>query len=379
MTTASPERPAQGDGSDHPPAISGFPRANRVRPLSRSRDGKWLTGVCAGLARGADISPAWIRAAFVIGALIGGLGVLVYLACSLIIPQEGEQPGDLSSGWIVALAKACAAVVGIAVLGVLATVATLFGFGWIAAVLAAVVLVGVLVAWPRLGPAWALLPVAAIALPSAAVAASGVQLVPQGGHETIAPTALGTHGVATFRAGLGTMLIDLRHTELPASGVVPIRVQGGVRRTIVALPPDRCVRVELSYRVQPLLAQLAAQFHGREPFAGVVVFGRFLWPRSGVDTYGGAAPGPVLKIDFTSTGGGLYVRDYSDSVSPDVVPYWPGYPVYPEARPNTRGLSKRLVRYEVDSWRVRHAAEVRSQRLVSALTPGPCAASGAQR
>ncbi len=345
------------------------------RPLSRSRDGKWLTGVCAGLARGAGISPAWIRAAFVAGALIGGLGVLVYLVCSLIIPQEGEQPGDLSSGWIVALAKACAACVGIAALGVLAATATLFGFGWISAALVAVVLVGVLVIWPRLAPAWALLPIAAIALPSAAVAASGVQLVAQPGHETIAPSALGTNGVATFRAGLGTTLIDLRHTALPASGVIPIRVQGGVRRTIVALPVDRCVRVQLSYRIQPLLAQLAAQFHGHEPFDGVVGFGRFLWPRSGVATYGGSATGPVLKIDFTSTGGSLYVRDYSDSVDPDAVPYWPGYPVYPEARPNTRGLSKHLARSEVDSWRARHAAEVRSQGLIDALMLGPCVAN----
>jgi len=349
-----------------------------IRPLSRSRDGKWLTGVCAGLARGAGIQPAWIRAAFVIGALIGGLGVLVYLACSLIIPLEGEQPGDLSSGWIVALAKACAACVGVAVLGALAAAATLFGFGWIAAALVAVVLIAVLATWPRLGPAWALLPIAAIALPSAAVAASGVRLVAQPGHETIAPAALGTNGVATFRAGLGTMLIDLRRTALPAWGVVPVRIQGGVRRTIVALPADRCVHVELSYRVQPLLAQLAAQFHGREPFAGVVVFGHSLGPRSGVDNYIGTASGPVLQIDFTSTGGSLYVRDYADAVDPDVIPDWPGYPVLPEARPSTRGLSKRQARDEVDSWKVRHAAEVRSQRSIDALMPGPCVADGTQ-
>ena len=347
------------------------------RPLSRSRDGKWLTGVCAGLARGAGISPAWIRAAFVAGAVIGGLGVLVYLACSLIIPQDGEQPGDLSSGWIVALAKASGVCVGMAVLSIVAAVATLFGFGWITVAAVAGVLIGVLVTWPMLRPAWALLPIAAIALPSAAVAASGVQLVAQPGHETIAPNDLGTNGVATFRAGLGTMLVDLRHTALPASGVVPVHVQGGIRRTIVALPPDRCVRVQLSYHVRPLLAQLGAQLRGHEPFEGVVVYGRVLVPRSGVATYGGSAPGPVLKIDFTSAGGSLYVRDYSDSVNPDLAPDWPGYPVYPEARPSTRGLSKHQARYEIESWQVRHAAEVRSQRFVTAMMPGPCEASGA--
>ena len=240
-------------------------------------------------------------------------------------------------------------------------------------------LIVVLAAWPRLGPAWALLPVAAIALPSAAVAATGLVLVAHPGHETIAPRTIGTNGVATFRAGVGTMLIDLRDIALPASGVVPVRIQGGLRRTIVALPADRCVHVELSYSVRPFLAQLATRFEGRTPFAGVVVFGRHLWPRFGVDNYRGPAPGPVLRIDFTSTGGSLYVRDYSDSIDPETMPDWPGYPVFPEARPSTSGLSKRQARYELGAWRVRHAAEVHSQRLINSLMLGPCAAAGAAR
>ena len=87
----------------------------------------------------------------------------------------------------------------------------------------------------------------------------------------------------------------------------------------------------------------------------------------------------MLRIDFTSTGGSLYVRDYSDSVDPEAMPDWPGYPVFPEARPSTQGLSKGQARYEVASWRVRHAAEVRSQRLINSLMPGPCAIAGAAR
>jgi hypothetical protein len=59
------------------------------------------------------------------------------------------------------------------------------------------------------------------------------------------------------------------------------------------------------------------------------------------------------------------------------MPDWPGYPVFPEARPSTRGLSKRQARYEIDAWRARRAVEVRSRRLVDALMPGPCAAAGA--
>jgi phage shock protein PspC (stress-responsive transcriptional regulator) len=67
------------------------------RPLSRSDKGKWFGGVCVGLARGRDIPVASARAAFVVAALIGGLGVLAYLTCWLIIPHEGEQPGELTA------------------------------------------------------------------------------------------------------------------------------------------------------------------------------------------------------------------------------------------------------------------------------------------
>lgn len=345
--------------------------------VSRSRDGKWLAGVCAGLARARGISPAPIRAAFVVGGLIGGLGILVYLACWLIIPQQGEQPGDLSSGWLVAVAKACAACLGLATLAVLAAVATLFGFGWVAVVLAAAVLVAVLAWWPRLSPAWALLPIAAIAVPSAAVAASGVELVAQPGNEIIAPTSLSANGVVTFRAGTGTMLVDLRRTLLPPAGVVAVHIQGGVRRTIVALPQDRCVHVALRYRVQPLLSDLASQMVGRSAYPGVIGFGSWLPGRSGVRDLAIGGYGPELEIDFSSTGGSLFVRDYPDTVDPNVMPDWPGYPVHPEPRPNVRGISKHLARYEIDAWRARHAKQVSSQRFVSSSMPGPCVASGA--
>jgi phage shock protein PspC (stress-responsive transcriptional regulator) len=124
-----------------------------LRLVSRSRSERWLGGVCAGLGRARGIHPAWIRAVFVLGGLIAGVGLLAYLACWLIIPVEGEEPGVRSSGWLVALAKACATCLGLGTLAVLAASATLFGLGWIAVALAAGALLVVLVAWPRLGPA----------------------------------------------------------------------------------------------------------------------------------------------------------------------------------------------------------------------------------
>jgi phage shock protein PspC (stress-responsive transcriptional regulator) len=344
-----------------------------LRLVSRSRNERWLGGVCGGLARAREINPAWIRGAFVIGGLIAGVGVLAYLACWLIIPAEGEAPGERSAGWLVALAKACATCLGLVTLAVLAAAATLFGFGWIAVALAAAALLVVLVAWPRLGPAWALLPMAAVALPAVAVVAGGVQLTIDSGHVTIAPRALAPGGVATFRAGLGTLLVDLRRTDVPATGTLNVRVQGGVRRTIVALPHDRCVHLELTYSIHPFWSQAASVVAGHGPSSGVVVFGDYLPGNSGKAGNTSPAPGPVLKLHLTSAGGSLYVRDYPDSVDPDDAPNWPGFPVFPEPRPNLKGLSRRQARYELRSWTTRHAAEVRERQFVAQNMSGPCA------
>jgi phage shock protein PspC (stress-responsive transcriptional regulator) len=344
---------------------------------SRSHSGRWLGGVCAGLGRARGIHPAWIRSGFVVAGLIGGVGLLAYLACWLIIPAEGEEPGEWSTGWMVALAKACGTCLGLATLTVLASAATLFGFGWIAVALAAATLLAVLVAWPRLGPAWALLPMAGIALPAVAVAAGGVQFSTNAGHVTVAPRALAPGGHATFRAGLGTMLVDLRHTSLPATGTLDVRIDGGVRRTIVALPHDRCVHVELTYAVRPFWGDVAALVAGHHPTSGVVVFGTYLPGQSGHRSLISPASGPVLKLDLTSAGGSLYLRDYPDNVDPEVVPDWPGYPVSPEPRPNLRGLSKRLARDELRAWRARHAVEARSRQFVAQNMAGPCPAVGA--
>jgi len=345
--------------------------------VSRSRDGRWIGGVCAGLGRARGIHPAWLRAAFVIGGMIAGVGVLAYLACWLIIPAEGEEPGEWSSAWLVALAKACGACLGLATLVVLTAAATLFGLGWIAFALAAGALLGVLVAWPRLGPAWALLPMAAVALPAVAVAAGGVELSTNAGHVTVAPRALAPGGVATFRAGLGTMLVDLRRTSMPAAGTLTVRVDGGVRRTIVALPHDRCVHVELDYAVRPFWGAVASVVAGHAPTRAVAVFGTYLPEQSGRRDVSSPTPGPVLKLDMTSAGGSLYLRDYPNDVDPEVVPDWPGYPVTPEPRPDLHGLSKRVARAELRAWRSRHGAEVRSQQFVALNLHGPCTAVGA--
>jgi len=62
-----------------------------VKRLERSRSDRMLAGVCGGLARYFDIHPAFYRVGFVVLTLIGGAGILIYLAAALVIPDEGEE------------------------------------------------------------------------------------------------------------------------------------------------------------------------------------------------------------------------------------------------------------------------------------------------
>ena len=49
---------------------------------------KKLCGVCAGLAKYFSIDPTIVRLALVVFCLLGGSGILAYIICALVIPDE---------------------------------------------------------------------------------------------------------------------------------------------------------------------------------------------------------------------------------------------------------------------------------------------------
>lgn len=62
---------------------------NVGRPgLTRSRDNRWIAGVCGGLARRFGLSPGLVRLLFVLSCLLPGPQVLIYLAMWIIVPNE---------------------------------------------------------------------------------------------------------------------------------------------------------------------------------------------------------------------------------------------------------------------------------------------------
>ncbi len=56
--------------------------------LYRSTKEKMIGGVCGGLAEYFDIDPVLIRILFVVATFVGGSGILAYIICWIIIPEE---------------------------------------------------------------------------------------------------------------------------------------------------------------------------------------------------------------------------------------------------------------------------------------------------
>ena len=58
------------------------------RKLYRSKSNRQVAGVCGGLAEYFNLDPTLIRVLFIILAVLGGSGVIIYLAMWIIVPQQ---------------------------------------------------------------------------------------------------------------------------------------------------------------------------------------------------------------------------------------------------------------------------------------------------
>ncbi len=63
-------------------------------PLRRTRSGAVLGGVCAGLGPRLGVDPLVLRVAFVVASLAGGVGVVLYAVCWVLIPADAAEPGS---------------------------------------------------------------------------------------------------------------------------------------------------------------------------------------------------------------------------------------------------------------------------------------------
>lgn len=102
-----------------PQAAAGFERR-----LYRSSRERVIAGVCGGLGEYFALDPVWFRIGFVVLALGGGSGILIYLLMWLVISPapEGHAPSSAGRGSVTG-----AAVVGVVfvIVGTIALVNTI--------------------------------------------------------------------------------------------------------------------------------------------------------------------------------------------------------------------------------------------------------------
>ena len=65
-----------------------------VRRLVLSDSDRKMMGVCGGLGEWLEIDPLLVRVAFILLALMGGLGILVYIVLWLLIPRAPDGAAE---------------------------------------------------------------------------------------------------------------------------------------------------------------------------------------------------------------------------------------------------------------------------------------------
>jgi phage shock protein C len=87
-TTEQSEEDRTADSRD---AAGGSSQQARHQPLYRPAEDRMLAGVASGMARylGVDVMP--VRIALVVLCFVGGIGVPLYLASWLLMPEEGAD------------------------------------------------------------------------------------------------------------------------------------------------------------------------------------------------------------------------------------------------------------------------------------------------
>jgi len=62
------------------------------RRLYRDRRDRMIGGVCGGLGKYFGIDPTVLRILFVLGVLLAGHGILIYLVLLVLVPEEPLSP-----------------------------------------------------------------------------------------------------------------------------------------------------------------------------------------------------------------------------------------------------------------------------------------------
>jgi phage shock protein PspC (stress-responsive transcriptional regulator) len=227
-----------------------------VKRLERPRDGRKVAGVSAGLGRYFDITPTVFRLAFVVLTLLGGAGILVYIAAALVMPNEGEDQSFAERAlsqrrehpWrLVALG-----LIAIAILSVLSQANTWpsAGTAWFLAVIGLVVLLFTSERRPRklvvgIVVTLAVLIAAAASAVAIAFAVFNVSLGDGVGDRSYAP-ASAAEVRDPYELGIGNLEVDL--SNLPANRPAEVAAKVGIGQLHVIVPRDALVALDAHVR-----------------------------------------------------------------------------------------------------------------------------------
>jgi phage shock protein PspC (stress-responsive transcriptional regulator) len=231
----------------------------QVKRLERTKSPRIFAGVCGGLARYFDLSPAVFRLGLIVLTLLGGAGILVYLAAVLVIPEEGADQSFAERvlserrdrPWpLIGLG-----LVGVAVAVLLAQAAA--GAGWVLVLIA-----GLIVLWmsrrekKRRGIVIALLAVTAVIVAAAATATVvafawfNVSLGDGVGDRVYNPTSI-TEVQKKYEVGVGSLRVDLSQIG-PVTKETHIKTSVGIGELRIIVPHNAVVSVNAHAKVGEL-------------------------------------------------------------------------------------------------------------------------------
>jgi phage shock protein PspC (stress-responsive transcriptional regulator) len=223
-----------------------------IKRLERSTSDKKIAGVAGGLGRYFDLNPNVFRLGFVILTILGGAGVLVYLAAVLVMPVEGEEQ-SIAARALAERRERPAPLIGLGLVGVALAVLLSRGDLWPSAGAGWVLILvgGLVILWAtrrERGSRRVLKVVAAVtSLLSVAVAAAliiafswfDVSLSDGIGDRTYEPAAAADVR-PSYALGIGSLRLDLSHVASPARVTASV----GIGELKVIVPRGAAVTVD---------------------------------------------------------------------------------------------------------------------------------------
>jgi phage shock protein PspC (stress-responsive transcriptional regulator) len=223
---------------------------NEPRRLTRPQGDRWLGGVASGLGAYFDLSPTIYRIAFVVLALAGGTGVLLYIVAWLVIPADGAAD-SIAGEELRKHRDQPRRLIGLAILGLAAILALSEAHFWPSPgnFWVAVALGIAAIAWWRIGPATpgrrrvvvaSLLGACALAV-LGLVLAVRVPLFAGIGHRSDTP-AIAQDIHSKYTLGIGKLELDFSNVQLP-KGETFVKATVGIGDLRVAVPENATVDV----------------------------------------------------------------------------------------------------------------------------------------